>query len=156
MEKLTKIVAEIAAPVSGRAMPLSEVADEIFAAGIVGEGAAIEPDSGTVYSPADGTVTHFATEHAIGIFSDTGAEVLVHIGLDTVNLGGNYYKFLSSDGAYVRKGDLIASFELDNIKAAGYETVTPVVICNSGGFSEITADVREDVAAGDTLIRIAR
>ena len=146
----------IAAPVAGRAVPLSEVADEIFASGIVGEGAAIEPESGLVYAPADGTVTHFVTKHAIGIFSDMGAEVLVHIGIDTVNLDGVNYKFLSHEGARVKKGDLLASFELDNIRAAGYRTVTPVVICNSGGFSRITPVSDAHLAAGDAFIEIVR
>ena len=149
-------ISEIAAPVAGRAIPLSEVEDEIFAAGIIGKGIAIEPSDGRVYSPADGTVNHFCTKHAIGIFSDIGAELLIHIGIDTVKLGGMHYNIIMQEGAKVKKGDLLATFDISGIKEAGYKTITPIVICNSAAFKEINTFAADDVQAGDILIEAVR
>lgn len=128
----------IAFPIKGKVKPLAEVDDDAFAQGILGQGVAITPEDGNVYAPFDGTVlTLFPTKHAIGIISDTGCEVLIHIGMDTVKLNGKYFDSFVEQGDKVKKGQLLLSFDLVNIKKEGYSIDTPVIITNTNDYSSI-------------------
>ncbi|MDR1192700.1 MAG: PTS glucose transporter subunit IIA [Peptococcaceae bacterium] len=118
-------------PLAGRAIPLAAVADEVFAKNILGEGAAIIPSEGRLFSPVNGTVARvFDTLHALAIISNEGLEVLLHVGLETVALNGEYYESFVRDGDIVRAGQLLLRFDLGAIQAAGYDPVTPVVLTN--------------------------
>ncbi|WP_200551436.1 beta-glucoside-specific PTS transporter subunit IIABC [Kosakonia sp. LAM2021] len=129
---------QITAPVSGALIPLAEVEDKVFSTGVVGPGFAIIPDEGRVYSPVDGHIAStFASGHAIGIRSTAGAEILIHVGINTVQLDGQYFHMKVNEGDDVKKGQLLLTFDLDEIKQAGYDTVTPVVITNSEAWREL-------------------
>ncbi len=122
----------------GRAIPLSEVPDEAFSSGMLGTGFAVEPDKGTIYSPVDGRVEGVTdSRHAYSIRSDDGLDVLVHIGVDTVKLGGAGFLPLVSEGDRVSAGDAIARADLGVIRAAGCRTVTPVLIANGEGLEGV-------------------
>ena len=129
---------EITAPVSGEIIPLEKVPDQTFASGVLGKGVAIEPSEGKIYAPADGTVTtFFPTKHAIGITTDKGAEILIHVGLNTVELDGKFFETHTQENARVKKGDLLLSFDMGEIKKAGYQLVTPVLITNAGEYTSV-------------------
>lgn len=125
-------------PVKGEACLLSEVKDPVFSEKILGDGLAIKPITGRVVAPADGTVGMlFETKHAVSIISEQGTEILIHVGLDTVKLNGEFYKSYVNTGDSVKTGDLLLEFDMEQIKAAGYDVITPVVICNTTAYSEI-------------------
>ena len=148
---------EIASPVKGTEIPLSEVKDEVFSKNIVGKGAAVIPSEGKVYSPVDGTVASvFDTKHAIGLVSEEGVEVLIHVGLDTVELGGQHFTAHVAQDDKVTKGQLLLEFDVDAIKAAGYDTVTPVVISNTDSYLDVLAADAGEINAGDMLITIVK
>lgn len=145
----------LGAHLSGRIVPLSQVDDEAFSAGLLGDGAAIEPTEGKLYSPADGIVeTLFDTYHAISIAADNGCQILLHIGIDTVKLNGRHFTAHVSEKQKVKKGDLLISFDIDAIRNSGYQTVTPLIICNSGNYSSISLESSGIISAGSKLIRI--
>ena len=147
---------EIAAPVTGRCVRIQSVPDPTFSEEILGKGVAIKPEEGKYYAPVDGSVTTvFPTLHAIGITTPEGAEILVHVGLDTVNLKGEHFQVHVQEGMKVKKGELILEADIEAIEAAGYNTITPVLICNSGDFKEITADTEKEVKVGDMVLRIS-
>ncbi|UUI84265.1 beta-glucoside-specific PTS transporter subunit IIABC [Bacillus halotolerans] len=126
----------IHSPIKGEVKALSEVNDGVFSAGIMGKGFAIEPEEGEVVSPVYGTVTTvFKTKHAIGITSDQGAEILIHIGLDTVKLEGQWFTAHVKEGDKVAPGDPLVSFDLEQIIAAGYDVITPVIVTNTDRYS---------------------
>ncbi len=128
----------IASPIEGEAFPLSQVNDPVFRDKIVGDGVAILPGKGRVVAPADGTVAMlFETKHAVSIRTEQGVELLIHIGLDTVNLKGEYFTAHVRTGDTVKAGDLLVEFDMAGIREAGYELMTPVVICNMTDFSGI-------------------
>ena len=128
----------IVAPIEGNAISLEEVGDGVFSEGMLGKGVAIEPTVGRAVSPVDGTVsTVFETKHAIGLTSDNGAEVLIHIGLDTVKLNGRYFSTHVKAGDKVKAGDLLVEFDIEKIKEAGYPIVTPVIITNTDSYENI-------------------
>ena len=143
---------KVFAPLTGKIVPLEEVPDETFAGGVLGQGLAIVPTEGKLYSPADGTVDAvFDSKHAISIFTDTGAEMLIHVGLETVELKGQYFRPVVKDGNKVRKGDLLMEFDLDAI-AAKYKTFTPVLITNADEFSGIQpVKTSGEIKAGEPL-----
>lgn len=148
---------EIASPVKGTEIPLSEVKDEVFSKNIVGKGAAVIPSEGKVYSPVDGIVASvFDTKHAIGLVSEEGVEVLIHVGLDTVELGGQHFTAHVAQDDKVTKGQLLLEFDVDAIKAAGYDTVTPVVISNTDSYLDVLAADAGEINAGDMLITIVK
>ena len=148
---------EIASPVKGTEIPLSEVKDEVFSKNIVGKGAAVIPSEGKVYSPVDGTVASvFDTKHAIGLVSEEGVEVLIHVGLDTVELGGQHFTAHVAQDDKVTKGQLLLEFDMDAIKAAGYDIVTPVVISNTDSYLDVLAADAGEINAGDMLITIVK
>lgn len=144
------------APIKGKAVPLSEVNDPTFAEEILGKGAAIIPREGKVYSPVDGTIAGiFDTKHAIAIQSNEDVEILIHVGLDTVKLGGAHFKEHVTSGQKIQKGQLLLEFDIDAIKAEGYDVITPVVISNVNNFSEINALITDkNIEVGESLIRV--
>lgn len=121
----------------------------------MGQGLAIEPSAGTLYAPADGHVALvFPTGHAIGLNTDDGAEVLIHIGMDTVNLEGKGFETLVTKGQAIKAGDPLVKFDLDAIKAAGYEVTTPVIITNSKNYHNVTAIASGQVDVGQDLLEL--
>ena len=147
----------ITAPVKGECIPISEVADPTFAEEILGKGIAIKPAEGKVYAPVDGTVnTVFPTGHAIGITTPEGVELLIHVGLDTVQLKGQFFKVLAKADQQVKKGDLLLEADVEEIGKAGYDTVTPMIICNSTDFSKIECKTEGMVNTGDEVITCAK
>lgn len=138
---------------SGKIIALENVGDEAFASEVLGKGVAIEPNEGKLYSPCDGTVdTVFETKHAINIFSDNGCEILLHVGIDTVKLGGKHFTAHVKNGQRVRRGDLLISFEIEKIREAGFSAVTPMVVCNTEEYSEIDILSKGNVRVGDKLM----
>lgn len=145
----------VCAPVKGRLVPLSKVNDPTFAEEILGKGAAIIPEEGNFVSPVKGRViTVFETKHAIGIAADTGAEILLHVGLNTVNLQGRHFEALVKDGDAVEVGTPILKVDLKALREAGYDTITPVLVTNSMDYAEVTAMEEKEVASGETIIKI--
>jgi len=145
----------IFAPVTGRIVPLSEVEDEAFAGEVLGKGIAIEPSEGRIYAPCNGKIdTVFETMHAVNLVSASGCEILIHVGIDTVKLKGKFFRSHVSDGQSVKKGDLLISFEPDNIKKAGYKITTPVIVCNTDDYSVVSASKRESVVSGEKIIEV--
>ena len=128
----------IQTPLEGKVLPLSEVKDEVFSKGYIGKGLAIEPTKGEVISPVNGTITtFFPTGHAIGITSDSGVEILIHVGMDTVNLEGKYFTPLVKKGDKVTVGQKLLNFDLEGIKKEGYSIITPVVVTNSAQYKDV-------------------
>jgi len=147
----------VGAPAKGKAVPLSEVNDPTFADGLLGKGAAVIPAEGKIYAPVDGTVgMMFETKHAVSLSTEYGAEILVHVGLDTVELKGKYYEGHVKAGDQVKAGDLLISFDIDQVKAAGYDVITPVLICNTDDYAAVEGVTGSDVAPGDTIIKITK
>ena len=138
-EKKTGLKKEIVyAPISGMVIPCDQVKDQVFATGALGSGVAIEPANGKVYAPFDGTVmTLFPTKHAIGIVSDNGCEVLIHIGMDTVKLEGKYFEAKVKQGEHVKAGQLLITFDLDEIKKEGFCMQTPVIVTNVADYADV-------------------
>ncbi|ECX6987241.1 PTS beta-glucoside transporter subunit IIBCA [Listeria monocytogenes] len=128
----------IYSPLQGELIALNDVKDEVFSAGIMGAGVAILPASGEIRAPFDGTVLSvFQTKHAIGLISKQGAELLIHVGLDTVNLNGQFFDIEVSESEEIKKGDLLGTFELDTIKKAGYDITTPIIVTNSATLADV-------------------
>ncbi|WP_172254071.1 beta-glucoside-specific PTS transporter subunit IIABC [Saccharibacillus deserti] len=131
----------IEVPVAGEVVPLSRVNDEVFASEAMGKGAAVIPSKGLVISPVSGTITSvYRTGHAIGLVSDSGTELLIHIGINTVKLKGQYFRPLVTDNQKVHAGDKLVEFDLEQIKAAGYDPTVMIVITNSGEYEQIEPD----------------
>ncbi len=142
-------------PLNGQVIPLSNVKDPVFADGILGKGAAIVPSEGRLVSPVSGTILNiFPTLHAIGIQSDDGLEILIHLGVDTVELEGKYFKSNISEGDKVSVGDLLIEFQIEEIKNAGYDITTPIVVTNSDQYETIEAIPEQNIKAGEKLIII--
>lgn len=145
------------APVAGKAVAISEVSDPTFGQEILGKGMAIIPSVGKVVAPIDGTVEMvFDTKHAISMSSDSGIQILIHVGLDTVSLKGEPFTAHVESGQKVKAGDLMLEFDIEAIKSAGLETITPIVICNSDDYKEITAHVGKDVNTGDEVLTLVK
>ena len=143
------------AHLNGTVVPLSEVEDEAFAAGILGEGIAIEPSEGKLYAPCDAKVEGVLdTKHAVNLVTESGCEILMHIGIDTVKLGGKYFETHVTEGQNVRKGDLLVSFDIQKIHEAGYKTTTPMVVCNSDDFNELKTLATGAIRAGEKIIEV--
>lgn len=148
---------EILAPIEGTAIAITEVSDPVFREKIVGDGVAILPIRGRVVAPVDGTVALlFETKHAISLKSIQGAEVLIHVGLDTVKLQGENFKAYVKTGDVVKAGDLLLEFDMEKIKAAGYELITPIVICNTADYSEFVPYTGGAVKELDKILTIKK
>jgi len=142
-------------PIKGKVIPLNTVKDETFAGEYLGKGVAIQPEQGRVVAPFDGKVTVVMdTKHAIGITSNNGIEILIHVGMDTVQLNGKYYQTHVKVDDEVKKGDLLLTFEKENIIAEGYEITTPVVITNTADFKQINALTDKQAEEGDEVITL--
>lgn len=148
---------EILAPVTGTAKAITEVPDSTFSDKILGDGMAIIPTEGKVYAPADGTVVSIMdTKHGIMFQASNGAEVLIHIGLETVNLKGKYFTAHVENGSSVKAGDLLVEFDLDALKAEGYDPITPVVVTNISDYIRAVSMVKtsEEIRHGDCLLTV--
>lgn len=144
---------EIGAPLTGRTMPLNQVKDDTFATGVLGKGIAIAPIEGKVYAPFDGEAeTVPDSHHALGLCSDAGVELLIHVGLETVRLEGKHFTCHVTEGQRIHKGDLLLEFDLEAIRAEGYDMVTPVIITNADDYAEILPVEGKNVRAQDTVI----
>lgn len=145
---------EISSPLSGQVKELSQATDPVFAQGVMGQGVLIEPSQGDLLAPVDGVVSVlFPTKHAVGIVSDQGVEMLMHIGMDTVNLEGKGFTAHVSQGDRVKAGDKLISFDIDLIKDAGYVTETPVIITNQDQYqADALGSLPRQVAVGDALM----
>lgn len=156
-KETVNVTNDLAAPVSGKVIPLEQVKDETFASGMLGQGVAIEPTDNIIYSPIEGTVeTIFETKHAIGLKSADGLELLIHIGMDTVNLKGDGFKQLIEVGQKVQIGTPLMEVDFAKIKAAGYEIVTPMVITNAPENLSLNIVSNEEAHHGDILVILNR
>lgn len=145
---------DIVSPIAGEIIALTEVPDQVFASESMGKGVGIVPSNGRAVSPVNGVVTTlFKTKHAIGITSDNGAEILIHIGMDTVQLEGKHFTAHVKQGDKVNVGDLLLEFDLDSIKNAGFQLITPVIITNSADYSQIDPVKEKKVSEKQILIR---
>lgn len=143
----------VVAPLNGLVIPLSNVKDPVFADEILGKGVAILPSDGRLVSPVKGTILNvFPTLHAIGIKSEDGIEILIHLGFDTVELKGKYYKSYVSEGDDVLVGDLLMEFQIEEIKNAGYDITTPIIVTNSDQYETIKVTPEENINVGEDLI----
>ncbi|MEH7418991.1 beta-glucoside-specific PTS transporter subunit IIABC [Neobacillus drentensis] len=146
---------EVASPLKGKIIPLNQVEDAAFSSEVMGKGVAIEPTEGKVVSPVNGVVTTlFRTKHAVGITSDNGVEILIHVGMDTVKLEGEHFTAHINQGDTVKAGDLLVEFDIAKIKAAGCEVTTPIIITNSGDYAEINPTAKEAIEQKETLLTI--
>lgn len=145
----------IAAPVDGQVKDLGDVNDQVFSTKLMGDGAAIVPSDGTVYSPVDGQVTvAYETKHAYGLKSKDGAEVLIHIGIDTVNLKGEGFESFVKQGQTVKAGDKLGTVDLAKVKAAGYDTTVMVVVTNTNNYASVNRLNVTDVKHGDNVVAV--
>lgn len=144
------------APCKGKVVPLTEVPDPTFSEKLLGDGFAVIPTEGKVYAPTDAEVTMvFDTLHAITLTSSQGAEILIHIGLDTVKLKGAPFTAHVAAGDKVKKGDLLMDVDLDKIKEAGLNTITPVLICNTDDYEKISLQKEGDVLLDEAVLKIS-
>ena len=145
----------LSACLNGTVVPLAEVKDEAFASGALGDGIAIEPIDGELVAPADGEISStFKTHHAVGMTTVDGAELLMHIGIDTVKLGGKHFTYLVNEGDKVKKGQPLIRFELEAIKAEGYPVTTPLIVCNTDDYAAVAAKASGTVKQGDALLEL--
>lgn len=136
-------------------MPLCEVQDAAFSSGVLGRGVAIQPSNGVVTAPFDGTIeTIMESGHAIGIVSDQGCEVLIHVGMNTVQLNGKYFNSQVEQGQKVTKGQILLSFDLEAIKKEGYILETPVLVTNADDYLDLLELESENVKQGDLLYTV--
>lgn len=145
----------IASPLKGRLIKLSDVQDEAFSSGVLGKGVAVLPEEGVLYAPADGTISaFFPTGHAVGMTIEDGAELLIHVGMDTVQLDGKGFTPLVQVGDKVKKGQKLLEFDIDLIQNAGYSLVTPVLVANTDDYADVTATDTESISPGEALLTI--
>ena len=151
------LVDKVYAPVKGNIVKLENVEDEAFSSGAMGKGIAIDPAEGKVYAPFDGIIeTAFPTKHAIGLTSDKGVELLIHVGMDTVKLNGEHFTSHIEEGQKIKKGDLLLEFNIEGIKKAGYPVITPVIVTNSDDYKDVAAADAASINAGDDLLEIKK
>ena len=141
----------------GNVIPLSQVNDATFASEVLGKGIAVIPAKGEVVAPCDATVeTVFDTKHAVGLSTESGMELLIHIGINTVELGGKYYTTHVKDGDHVKRGQLLVSFDMDKIKEAGYDVTTPLIVTNSDDYRDVKALHEGVVTFADRVLEIVK
>lgn len=147
----------IYSPVDGDIIPLEKVDDEAFSSKVLGDGVAIVPGEGKLYAPCDGEIhTVFGTNHAVNLVSDKGCEILLHIGIDTVELKGKYFHTHVSEGQKVNKGDLLISFDIENIKKEGFSIVTPMIVCNTEDYTSVKCMSGGKVKQGAEVLKIKK
>lgn len=143
-------------PVIGKLISLEAIADGVFSAGILGMGAGIEPVEDVVYAPFDGKIVQIAdTKHAIGLESENGVELLIHVGMDTVEMNGKGFDLFVQEGNSVTKGQKLMSFSMDAIKEAGYKNTIAIVVTNSDQFESIVVSEEGDKQLEDTIIQVS-
>lgn len=147
----------IYAPLAGQAVPVSQVPDPTFSAGMLGYGIAIIPSDGKVCAPCDATVDMmFTTGHAVSLIANNGAEILIHVGLETVGLQGKGFTVHVQNGQKVKKGQLMIEVDLESVKAAGLNTITPVLVSNSDDFGTLNTVTGKVVTNDDVVIEVTR
>lgn len=145
----------ITSPIKGDILPLNQVKDEVFSTGLLGKGIAIEPKEGKVVSPVDGTLTTlFPTHHALGITSDNGVEILIHVGMDTVQLEGKCFTPKAKQGDKIKAGQVLLEFDIKGIKDAGYPVTTPVIVSNSDNFLDIIGTDKKNINREEDLLTV--
>ncbi|MCL1936338.1 MAG: beta-glucoside-specific PTS transporter subunit IIABC [Defluviitaleaceae bacterium] len=146
---------EILSPIKGKIVELSKVSDPVFAEGAMGKGIAIEPTEGRVVAPVDGKIaTFFKTKHALGIEDEHGVEILIHVGINTVELNGQHFTAHKKEGDTVKAGDLLLEFDIDGIKKAGYKVTTPIIITNTQDYKDVVPVKKEDISINEKLITV--
>lgn len=152
-----KATDDLYAPMAGKAVAVTQVPDPTFAEGMLGNGIAIEPTEGKVYAPCDATVDMmFPTGHAVSLVADCGAEILIHVGLETVSLEGKPFTIHAANGDKVKKGQLLIEVDLKAVEAAGLKTITPMVVCNTDNYPTFQTKVDRDVTNADVVIQLAK
>ena len=153
-EKLSKKennIIQIGCPIEGEVVSIKEVNDPTFSQEMLGKGIAIKPSKGRVVAPIDGEIAMiFETKHAVSMVTEQGAEILIHIGLDTVKLKGENFN------SYVKAGDLLIEFDKEKISQAGYDTITPMVICNSFEYAQVNQTISGDIQELTSVIEIIK
>lgn len=140
---------------TGELQPLADIPDAVFASGALGEGAVIIPTVGKVVAPCDATVSALMdSKHAVGLSTDDGMEILIHVGLNTVELNGKFYEYKVTEGTKVRRGDTLIEFDMDGIKNAGYQLNTPVLVTNAEEYVSVKCADNGSVKIGDELITV--
>lgn len=153
----SKPTIDLYASVAGEAVPVSEVPDPTFAEEMLGKGIAVKPAEGKFYAPCDATVDMmFPTGHAVSLVADNGAEILIHIGLDTVSLNGEHFTVHAQNGDKVKKGDLLIECDLAAVAAKGFNTITPMLVCNSDDFDSFNTHVGKTVTNSDVVIELTK
>ncbi|MEM1485650.1 PTS glucose transporter subunit IIA [Oscillospiraceae bacterium PP1C4] len=148
---------KVVSPIEGEVVCITSVSDPTFGEEILGKGVAIKPTKGRAVAPVSGTVTVLmSSKHAVSIQTDSGAEVLVHVGLDTIKLKGQYFTAHVKEGDRVKTGDLLLEFDLDAIRNAGYDTIVPVVVCNSDDYTSIETFHDRQVKELDVVMRLVK
>lgn len=144
-------------PLTGKVLPLSEVPDPVFSSGAMGKGIAIDPDKGELIAPADGEITTiFPTGHAVGLTTTEGVEILMHIGMDTVELEGAGFETFVKQGDHVKAGDVLVTFDIDQIKTAGYSVITPIVVTNTDQFADVLELDQDEIIASEDFLAIVK
>ena len=147
----------ICAPIEGESVGCAEISDLTFRQELLGKSVAIKPTVGKVYAPADGKIEMvIETLHALSMTTDQGAEILIHVGVDTVALKGKHFKSHVKEGSQVKRGDLLLEFDIEAIKAAGYEVISPIIICNSDDYQDVERITGKMVAVGETLMKLVK
>ncbi|MDR6721554.1 glucose-specific phosphotransferase system IIA component [Paenibacillus amylolyticus] len=142
-------------PMIGQLIPLSDVKDPAFAMGAMGDGIAIEPKEGKVLSPVDGVIMNAPkSKHSLFIISENGAEILIHVGIDTVKLKGEHFNVLVHVGQQIKAGDLLIEFDLNLIKQSGYEVTTPIIVTNSSNYSRIEKNEFKEITLGEQILQL--
>lgn len=150
-------VENVSSPVSGTLLPLEDVSDKVFATGTLGKGIAIDPHDGKFYAPFNGTVSSGTCPHALCLTSADGMELMIHIGLDTVNLKGEHFSIKVKEGDSVKQGDLLAEVDLNAIREAGYHTTTPIIVTNSDSYLDVfPANEHGDLHSGETILTVIK
>ena len=145
----------LGAPAKGKAVDLKEVNDPTFSTGMLGQGVAVIPSEGKIYAPADGEIVMvFDTLHAVSMTADNGVEILIHVGLDTVELKGNGFEGHVKAGDKVKKGDLLLTVDLEAVKEAGYDIITPMLVCNTDDYAAVEGIFGKDVMPKDDVVSI--
>lgn len=145
------------APIAGKAVPITEVPDPTFSEGMLGNGVAIVPTEGKVYAPCDATVDMmFTTGHAVSLVANSGAEILIHVGLETVGLEGRHFTIHAHNGDKVKKGQLLIEVDLEGVKAEGLNTITPMLVCNTPDYPTFKTSVGKNVTNADVVIELGK
>ena len=147
----------VASPMDGVVVSASTVNDPVFSGDVLGRGVAVKPESNHVIAPGKATISRmFKTVHAVSLLTDSGVELLIHIGIDTVNLKGRHYGIRKNSGERVNTGDVLMEFDAAGISAEGFDTTTPIVVCNPGDFSDISFAPEGPIKEGEPLITLIK